>query len=305
MNALDLDHVKTINIVDGLATYNPVGLIQIGGAGFRWNGPSLFHSTSTTTFSGSSTVSMQGTMTVSSTGSVVIGSSGEISVTSGGEVTLATGSGMTWEDGSLIQADDGCTFQLADGSVINFGGIVNFGVTSEIFGAPRLASSATLTAQSGAAVTMASGSTLTAASGSTVTLGGATNVTASQPASTADPGANNRLVGTNLVKAWAVISINDGSFTVLDGYNIASVSIDGISNFQANIVFARAMANANYAVTYGVGGAGGVRCYANTSATKSTTGFGFNVQSEIAAANIDLTDTPGTLEVSICVMGRQ
>lgn len=174
MNALDLDHVKTINIVDGLATYNPVGLIQIGGAGFRWNGPSLFHSTSTTTFSGSSTIAMQGVMTVSSTGKIVVTgtgditvqSSGEVAVESGGEINLNSGSAMTWADGSLIQAEDGSTFQLADGSVANFGGIVNFGVTSEIFGAPRLASSATFTAQSG--------STVTAAAGSTVTLNGTT-----------------------------------------------------------------------------------------------------------------------------------
>lgn len=174
MNALDLDHVKSPNFVDGLATYNPAGLIQIGGAGFQWNAASAFASTSSTTWAGSSTVSMLGTFTVSATGSIVIGSSGEISVTSGGEITLATGSAMTWEDGSLVQVDDGATVQFADGSVLNLGGILNFGATSEIFGDPRLASGATLTAQSGSDVVMGSGSTLTAASGSTVTLVGPT-----------------------------------------------------------------------------------------------------------------------------------
>jgi hypothetical protein len=176
MHALDLDHVKAPNFVDGLATYNPAGLIQIGGAGMRFNAGTLFFGTSTTTFAGSSTIAMQGTMTVSTTGSIVIGSSGEISVTSGGEINLESGSGMTWADGSLIQAEDGSTFQLADGSVINFGGIVNFGATAEIFGDPRLANAATLTAQSGSAVTLASGSTLTAASGSTVTAAAGSTV---------------------------------------------------------------------------------------------------------------------------------
>lgn len=130
-------------------------------------------------------------------------------------------------------------------------------------------------------------------------------VSGTQPASSADPGAN-RLHGTNMVKAWGVVSINNGVFTVLDGYNIASVSLNGISDFTADVVFARAMANANYAITYGVGGADGSRRYANTSgANKSASGFGIQIQDEQASANVDLTSTGGTIEVSICVMGRQ
>jgi hypothetical protein len=296
MNALDLDHVKTINVVDGLATYNPAGVIQIGGAGFRWNAGTLFSATSTTTWAGSSTIAMEGTMTVSATGSIVIGSSGELTVQSGGEINLEDGSAMTWADGSLIQAEDGSTFQLADGSVINFGGIVNFGATSEIFGAPRLASAATFTAQSG--------STIAAASGSTVTLGGTTTVTQSQPSSSADPGADNRLVGTNLVKAWGAVHIDTGVVTVLDGYNVSNVTIS-LSSIGV-VTLARAMANADYAVVISIGGNQHQRKYATVQATsKSTTVFRFNVWDEIAGTNVDLTDASTDIVVSFLVMGRQ
>ena len=174
MNALDLDHVKTINAVDGAATYNPAGLIQIGGAGFQWNATSAFASTSETSFVSGATIDMQGALNVTSPGAIyllsngriIVQNTGEIAVQTGGELVIESGGEMTFEGGSLTNVEDGATVQWNDGSVSNFGGIVNFGVTSEIFGAPRLASSATFTAQSG--------STIAAASGSTVTLSGTT-----------------------------------------------------------------------------------------------------------------------------------
>lgn len=271
MNALDLDHVKTINIVDGGATYNPTTLIQIGGAGFQWNGPSAFASTSTTTFSSGATIAMQGALNVTSPGAIyllsngriIVQNTGEIAVQTGGDLVVESGGTMHWESGSLIQAEDGSTFQLADGSVFNSAGIVNFGATSEIFGAPRLASAATLTAQSG--------STIAAASGSTVTFSGTTTFANStwpalSPArtwsrrnlrmlGTADPteaeelftltgGGGNPIptvrIGSTAAAFYTLLEIDD----LPDGQTISSVVVRSLGNVGAPII--------NRAATYRV-----------------------------------------------------
>jgi hypothetical protein len=68
-----------------------------------------------------------------------------------------------------------------------------------------------------------------------------------QPAKTADPGGN-AAHATNQVKAWAHITTDGaGNATIEDGYNIATAvpaAGDGV-----DLTFARAMANALYAVT--------------------------------------------------------
>jgi hypothetical protein len=124
-----------------------------------------------------------------------------------------------------------------------------------------------------------------------------------QPASSADPGANT-LHATNMVKAWAAVQFNAGTVTVLDGYSIASVATS--LGTVGVVTMARAMANANYAVVYSVGGTDHSRKYATTQATgKTTTVFQFNVWDELAAGAVDLSDPATNLVVSICVIGRQ
>lgn len=75
-------------------------------------------------------------------------------------------------------------------------------------------------------------------------------LTGTQPAATADPGANNLAVSTNQTKAWADVSFSGGSASILDGYNVASVAIVG--GPSVTVTFARPMANATYAVVYGI-----------------------------------------------------
>lgn len=174
-------------------------------------------------------------------------------------------------------------------------------VDGAITGASLVTSGAILAGTNLAATSAVSGATVSA----TGALSGQyVNATGTQPASTADPGAN-RMHGTNLVKAWIAVQFNAGVVTVLDGFNTSSVTISGI-NTQGVVVFARAMANANYAITYGCGGVSGARNYATTVSTgKATTGFMFNVWDEAAGAVVDLTNGGTNVIVSVCVMGRQ
>jgi hypothetical protein len=199
MNALDADHVKAPNFVDGLATYAPAGLIQIGGAGFQWNGPSVFASTATTTLASGSSTTLNGSFYVDGPGAVylrtngriVVQSTGEIAVATGGDLVIEAGGAMNWESGALITAEDGSTFQLADGSVLNLAGIMNFGATSEIHGDPTLMSGAELTFASGSDVTASSGSTTTFNFGSSLELGGTSTIS------------NNQTLALSPARSWA------------------------------------------------------------------------------------------------------
>jgi urease beta subunit len=263
--------------------------LQVGGAGIQWNGPTTFSSSSETTFAsvsettiasgatfthnGAFYVDGPGVVYVRTNGFIIVQSTGEISVQTGGHLDIETGGALNWRSGSLSTAASGSTVQFADGSVLNLGGTVNFGGTSEVYGNIELAN------------------------GNVQFLG-------TQPTSTADPGANNMACGTNMVKAWGTVRFTGGAATILDGYNIASVAIEA-SGGNAAVVFARDMANANYAVTYGVGGSAHSRKYATTQGTdKLVSGFKFNVWSEADETNYDL-DGGGSIDVSFCVMGRQ
>ena len=111
-------------------------------------------------------------------------------------------------------------------------------------------------------------------------------LTGTQPASNANPGANNRLHATNVAKAWGTIDFNEGTVTVEDGYNINTPTIS--ISVQANVTFVRAMANDDYAVVFGVlRGAGPFLEYPIVVGVPATTGFSFNIR--------DLKDTTGTI----------
>lgn len=78
-----------------------------------------------------------------------------------------------------------------------------------------------------------------------VDVGGAVHWPSDGPASTADPGENNAY-STNQCKVWGRIYADGvGGVAVLDGYNIASVTIVGATS--VDVTFARAFANNNYA----------------------------------------------------------
>lgn len=188
------------------------------------------------------------------------------------------------------------TFQASGatnlGSTLAVGGAIT-GPSLSVTGAVAAGTNVTATAAVSGATVTASG----ALSGSYV------NVTGTQPASNADPGSN-RLHATNMVKAWGAVEFSGGSVSVLDGFSVSNVTTS--LGTVGVVTLAHAMANANYAVTISVGGAGHARKYATVQATgKTATVFQFNVWDEVAGAVVDLSDPGTNLVVSFCVMGRQ
>ena len=76
--------------------------------------------------------------------------------------------------------------------------------------------------------------------------------TGTQPVKTADPGANNYMSATNVCKAWGIITLVSGTITLVDGYNIATVTATAT---DLTITFARNMATVNYAPVASFSGA--------------------------------------------------
>jgi hypothetical protein len=114
--------------------------------------------------------------------------------------------------------------------------------------------------QSAAVLSMASGTTANLSStvnaSGPVNLAGLVRYTGTEPAATADPGGDNAIFGANVAKAWASITTNGaGGVSIDGGYGVASATIVG-GNLQ--LTFARAMANANFAVLVQVVDAGNV-----------------------------------------------
>jgi hypothetical protein len=87
------------------------------------------------------------------------------------------------------------------------------------------------------------GGGITATAGD-ISAGAGIHFTGTQPTPTADPG-QNYAHATNQVKVWAVISVTGGAATLVDGYNVSSVSVSGAG---VRIFFNRDFATAEYAV---------------------------------------------------------
>ena len=115
-----------------------------------------------------------------------------------------------------------------------------------------------------------------------------------QPNSNVDPGEDNALHGTNIVKAWATVS---SALAVLDGYNIASITLFAPNEYR--VTFVREMANVNYGVKINVHGAPG---YAGShNGVKTKTHFHFNIwKTDTLALGFG-----AATEAYIEVMGRQ
>jgi hypothetical protein len=169
MNLFNTQIVKAPNFVDGLATYNPVGLIQVGGAGFRWNGPTLFAGTSATTWASGSTSVWDNGSSASWSGTATFTSAAVVSFTGTCEIDFGIDT-ETEMNGAFVVSSTG----VID---VDSGGNLHFDSGSTITGTGTVANGATLALASGGTLSAASGSTVTAASGSTVNLGGATTLT--------------------------------------------------------------------------------------------------------------------------------
>lgn len=125
-----------------------------------------------------------------------------------------------------------------------------------------------------------------------------------QPARADDPGADNLVTGPNVCKAWAYFTIGQGSVTIHDGYNIDDIEITGIPQI-AKVTFARAMANATYAVTWGYDDADDVTARVPSKAAGD---FTFNLY-EMSTNNGGMgphdLDTEGPFDLQFVVFGRQ
>ena len=75
----------------------------------------------------------------------------------------------------------------------------------------------------------------------------------------------NKLHAKNVVKAWGFIE--DG--VLQEGFNIASVAIDGVDNTYLLVTFAQAMANTDYVVI-----SGPTRCFAGNNPRWHAFNFG-------------------------------
>lgn len=125
-------------------------------------------------------------------------------------------------------------------------------------------------------------------------LVGPVKLTGAAPAATADPGDDNLLQTGNLILAHGKIDFNAGVITIRGGYNIDSASISIL--VQANVVFKRPMATADYTLVLGSRKGGAFLEYP-ILLSQSTTGFSCNIRDLFAAgAPIDLTvSNPGEL----------
>ncbi|MGW8285743.1 MAG: hypothetical protein ACWGPR_08495 [Candidatus Deferrimicrobiaceae bacterium] len=95
---------------------------------------------------------------------------------------------------------------------------------------------------------------------------------------TATTAISDRLCAKNLVKAWGLVV--DGS--LVDGFNIASVAIDGTDNYVLNVTMASAMASANYAII-----------------CTGSSGFGSNTFRSVAPRHHGHADAPTTTTFSL------
>lgn len=114
-----------------------------------------------------------------------------------------------------------------------------------------------------------------------------------------DPGKDNLLTAANILKAWGLVTLDNGTVTIHDGYNIDDITID-VSTI-AEVTFVREMADANYAVTFGYG----TRDITVFHGTKTTTGFSFTLYETSTNTGPKDFDINGAYIVQFHVLGRQ
>lgn len=132
----------------------------------------------------------------------------------------------------------------------------------------------------------------------------------------------NRITPTNLVKAWANITIVGATATIDDGFNVASIATSSAGPPQTNtldITFAAPFASASYGVVFGRGGPSGgggtglpctPRVYAQSSTVLRVKLDGFNnavpgyVQCDYLGAGVNQYDWAG-IQFTFMALGAQ
>lgn len=112
---------------------------------------------------------------------------------------------------------------------------------------------------------------------------------------------SDRLTPTNIIKAWASITITNANPyvpSVLDGFNVTSVT--RASATQLTVTFASAMANANYVVN----GTASVGNYWVATAIGGKATGSVNISLVTTTGSVTL-DSLGTPTIDITVIGRQ
>lgn len=123
------------------------------------------------------------------------------------------------------------------------------------------------------------------------------------PAPTADPGADNVVQAGNVILAHGKLDFNAGVYTIVDGYNVASVSVAIL--VQITVTFVRPMADANYTIVLGSRRGAGAFIEYPLLLTQTANDFTANIRDLAAAgAPINLTTQhPG--ELYFIVTGSQ
>lgn len=125
-----------------------------------------------------------------------------------------------------------------------------------------------------------------------------------QPTAAQDVGFNNLLCGANILKASAAVFTNTiGTMAVQGGFGVASCTVNAGDHTQADVVFTRAMADANYSITFGASSAAGAARNAQlVHASRTLNGFSW-VLFDSAGSAIDLN--ANTNIVMFHVHGKQ
>ena len=288
LNSINADLPKAPNFVDGDAEYTPAIAVTVGGGGI-W-----IKSTGWRLLSGSQ---------ISNYGGSFVGQTGISGIT-------ATG-GASGGHGVQAQGGAGGTGITATGGSLAAGGVFNGGAS----GANGVIATATGNGAGGVFTGNRSGAGITATGGATgkgivcdsgsstvvaIDIGtGNAQFTGAQPAATADPGMDQYLCPTNILKAWAMIQVSGGTATLLDGYNIASVAV--VSTTHVLVTFARAFASVNYAPT--VANCDNSSNQPNTDySTRTTSTIRINWRDD---AGVSVDPSAVSLRVALHVMGRQ
>lgn len=234
-------------------------------------------------------------------GVIGVGTTNAAGVTGTGNGSGAGVTGTGGATGAGVTGTGGGTGTGGKGGAFTAGGTASNGVEATGSG-----SGAGLVATGGA-----TGKGIVCDSGSTVIpaldVGVGNQVfTASPPAKTADPGHDNYLSAANVPKAWARIQTDGtGAGTaaadLLDGYNIASVTVAASPAGYVTVTFARAMASDDYAVMVSSSQFGGPQ-WAITD-VQSTTAFRLR-WIDPAGSTVD-PDSATVLSASVVVFARQ
>lgn len=242
----------------------------------------------------------------STSGDGVYGTGGPVGAGVHGYGGSTSGPGVQGEGGAsgqrggdFLGGTSGDGVRGLGGGTNGVGGRFTGGATAG-FGVVCLGGSTNGTA--GAFTGFGTGRGLTATSASTslaIEVGtGNMSLEGASPVKTADPGFDGYVCAANVCKAWGIITIATVTATLVEGYGIASVSVDAT---HLTINLARAMATADYAPVALTSGA-----YVPEMLNLGTSQFKISlVNTPTGSANVQATMNAITTTVFVHVYGRQ